>query len=170
MADRHKYWPHSAPCTKYRADYFSAIDEFRPCATLDARLLIGANEAVDKLDLDCLVEHLHTTIPDPAKLVARELLGRMLCGIAFVFFVTATHLDQCPRRMAVEGRMSFDYVRVSAQRRDGRGERARERGDISYSEWELASTKKMSFNFPDRVLGQVFADFGNDPFLDIGVS
>lgn len=27
----------------------------------------------------------------------------------------------------------------------------------------------MSFNFPDRVLGQVFADFGNDPFLDIGV-
>lgn len=48
--------------------------------------------------------------------------------------------------------------------------RARERGEfISYSEWELASTKKMSFNFPDRVLGQVFADFGNDPFLDIGV-
>ncbi len=45
MADRHKYWPHRASCATCRADYFSAIDEFRPCATLDARLLIGANEA-----------------------------------------------------------------------------------------------------------------------------
>ena len=33
----------------------------------------------------------------------------------------------------------------------------------------LASTKKMSFDFSDRVLGKVFADFGNDPLLDVGV-
>ncbi len=34
---------------------------------------------------------------------------------------------------------------------------------------QLASMEKMSFDFSDRVLGEVFADFGNDPFLDIGV-
>ena len=44
MADRHEQRAHCAPCAQHRADRRAVIEQRRPCAALDAWLLVDADK------------------------------------------------------------------------------------------------------------------------------